>query len=409
MLRKAYKVLATMLVVSLTLGLLAFSAGATISPDTLTATLNPGESTTVTKTVTIPELPPRADVVFAFDLTGSMAPILSTAKARAGDIMTALDALGVDINYGVMSYMDYPRYYSSCGYSSVYGYSGDYAYRLDQPVTSDRSAVTTAINGLTLGSGADGPQDYTRFMYESYADPEVSWRPGAKRIVVNFGDNVPHDCNLNEGVPGKTGTWSTGGDPGRDEVMGTADDLDLQTVLGEMADHGVILLECHSSSYKQEYWQHWTSLTGGGFYLTTSGTLVDDVVAAITEGLAVPTLHGLHLAVTTPGFEDWLDSVVPASYDEVEPGETVTFEETIRVPSGTAPGTYTFTASALDDKNVSYGDQRVTITVPGAPPTPPPAPPIPGVSGWGLVALALLLGAGGALLLRRQMMHQSER
>jgi len=86
-----------------------------------------------------------------------------------------------------------------------------------------------AINAMTLGDGEDGPEDYTRAFFESYADSAVGWRDGAQRILVHFGDNVPHDNNLNEGVT--TGTWSTGGDPGRDELQGTADDLDLQTVL----------------------------------------------------------------------------------------------------------------------------------------------------------------------------------
>lgn len=56
----------------------------------------------------------------------------------------------------------------------------DYAYRLNQPVTGDRAEVQGAINGLYLGGGSDGPQDYTRIFYESYADPGIAWRPGGE-------------------------------------------------------------------------------------------------------------------------------------------------------------------------------------------------------------------------------------
>jgi hypothetical protein len=317
--------------------------------------------------VHIEEVPPKADVVFAFDLTGSMGGIIGTAKAKAALIIASLDAIpDVAIQYGVMSYMDYPHSYSSCGYSAEYGTTawgcGDYAYRLDQAVTGDSTAVIGAINALTLGCGSDGPQDYTRIMYESYADPSVEWRTGAKRILVNFGDNVPHDCNLNEEVPGKTGTWSTGGDPGRDEVMGTADDLDLQTALAAMDSNGVVLLECHTSAYANEYWAYWTGITGGGVYLTSSDTLVDDIVTAVEDALEVPMAYSLHLEIS-PGFESWLESVSPPSYPEVEPCNTVEFEVTIRVPEGTEDGEYNFTISAVDEDGVSHGDQQVTITV----------------------------------------------
>ena len=363
------------LVVMMVASALAMTASATITPDTFAATLDPGDCVDVEKEVYLPGHAPTVDVIFAFDLTGSMSGIISTAKAKSGVIMTKLetDYPGVDFNYGVMSYMDYPHRYSSCGYTATYGSSayGDYAYSLDQPLTSNKAAVTAAINGLTLGAGADGPQDYTRIMYESYADligetnptyGPVGWRTGAKKLVVNFGDNVPHDCNLNEGVPGKTGTWTTGKDPGRDEVVNTVDDLDLQAVLANMAANNVILLECHTSTSNNEYWTHWTGITGGGVYITGSGTLVDDVVGAITAGISTPHVYGLHL-VASAGYETWVSSV-PAVYPDLTTPTTVTFTETICVPTGTAAGVYDFTVSAMDASSVSHGDQADTITVP---------------------------------------------
>lgn len=335
-------------------------ANGSITPGSLEAELAPGESVSETKCVEIPSVPPKADIVFSFDLTESMSGIISTAKERAIDIMNALNSLGVDINYGVMSYMDYPGSYSSCGYFSTYGYAscGDYAYSLDQAVTSNTTNVSNAINGLSLGCGADGPQDYTRIFYESYADSSVGWRPGAKKILVNFGDNVPHDCNLNEGVT--SGTWTTGADPGRDEVMGTTDDLDLQAVLAGMAANNVILLESHSSTYANEYWTYWTGLTGGSVFITDSSTLVDDVVAAVTATLTTPEVSNVHLEASS-GFESWVDS----SWSYSGPtGVTECSILIITVPAETECGEYCFTISALDDSGVSYGEQSVCITVP---------------------------------------------
>lgn len=340
---------------------------ASISPLTLEATLKPGESVSETKTVSIPERPPSADVVFAFDLTGSMGGILGTAKTNAVNIMNQLDAIpGVDIDYGVMSYMDYPHSYSSYGYTAEYGssspYCNDYAYSLNQSITNNNTAVSNAINALKLGCGSDGPQDYTRIMYESYADPNVTWRSGAKKIVINFGDNVPHDNDLNEGVVPTPPVWSTGGDPGRDEIILNADDLDLQTVLAAMNTSGITLLEAHTTTYANAYWTYWTSLTGGAVFITTSSTLVDDVVGAVTATLTDPNINDLHLQ-TSPEYETWLTSVTPLSYSGPT-GVDVNFSIVVTVPESTPCGDYEFVISALDTSGVNYGDQTVIIHVP---------------------------------------------
>lgn len=348
-------------------------ASASIAPTSFEATLKPGESANEHKEVTIPSLPPRADVILAFDLTGSMGVTISAAKLKAIDVMNNLSATGVDVQFAVASYMDYPHCYGpsygsyNFGYNACYGASssGDYAYKLNQPMTGDKTAVSAAINGLVLGYGGDGPQDYTRVLHESYADTSVGWRPGAKKIIINFADDIPHDNNLNEGVPGKIGTYVTGGDPGRDEVMGNADDLDLQTVLSQMAANNVILLEAQQGSYYNAYWDYWTGLTGGSRFAISSANFVTDVVAAVTTALTTPSVSDLHLEASL-GYESWLTSVSPASYPTVASGEMVPFDLTLTVPAGTLPGDHVFTISALDGSGVSYGDQTVLIHVTSA-------------------------------------------
>ena len=355
-----------------TLCMVVLNVSASISPDLVQEELKAGECYTVTKTVDIPPIPPKADVVLAFDLTGSMGDILSTAKLKAGQIMSTLITSypGVSFTFGVMSYMDYPHFYiPNCGPPSNYGDPGDYAYSLDQPLTNSTTAVTTAINSLSLGSGGDGPEDYTRIFYESYADSNIGWRVGAKKLLVNFADNVPHDCNLNEGV--SSGTWITGGDPGRDEIMFTSDDLDLQDVLASMNSSGVSLIECHTTSDYINYWNYWTGLAGGSVLITNSSNLVDDVVNAITSELTTPKVYNLTLEVTSPEYNNWL-SINPSNYTEVTTGVNVTFNETICVPIGTPPGSYTFIVSAVDGDGVDYGNQTNEITV-NAPQEPSPA------------------------------------
>jgi hypothetical protein len=344
-------------------------ANRSIAPDALVATLRAGESITELKTVTVESMPKRGDVVFSFDCTHSMSTILAKAQERGQDVMNRLNALpGIGIHYGVMSYMDYPHFYENYyGYTADYGYTdlggihyGDYPYRLDQPVTDSVADVVAAINGLALGQGGDSPQDYTRIFYESYADPNVGWRPGAMRIIVNFGDDLPHDNNVYEGAFPPSYILSTGGDPGRDELIGGGDDLDLQTVLADMAAHGVILLEAHTTTNSSTLWTYWTGLTHGALFITGAETLVEDVVATIIDRLSTPTVDGLHLMASV-GYESWVSS--SQTYNAVPAGESRDFTAQITVPAGTPDGVHTFSVSAVDGHGVSYGDESVRITV----------------------------------------------
>ena len=64
-----------------------------IDPADFSATLDVGESVTITKTVTIDDAPPTAalvDVFFLFDTTGSMNPAIAAAKASASDVLAGL-------------------------------------------------------------------------------------------------------------------------------------------------------------------------------------------------------------------------------------------------------------------------------------------------------------------------------
>ncbi len=346
----------------------------TFSPDAIEATLGVGESITETKTVVTDPTPiSKADIVFGFDLTYSMMDEINTVKSEAINITNQIDAIVPDAQYAVISYMDYPSVYDSFGYFRAYGDpdSGDYAYALNQSITGDKTAVSGAINNLSLGYGSDRPQDYSRIFYESYSDSAIGYRDGSKRILINFGDHVPHDNDLNEGVPGKTGTRSTGGDPGRDEVIDETsnpaligppynDDLNLQTVLDDMESNGVTLLQIHSGSFSDmDYWEYWANITGGDAYeLGSTNEIVDVISDMVNE--TVSEIDVLTLSVD-PGYESWV-TWTPTDYTGVGGDETRTFDVTITVPGGTVHGDYNFNISLLGDGAI-LGVQNVLIHV----------------------------------------------
>lgn len=355
------------MVVSCLIAVHAQASQASIYPDTVRLTLSPGQSASIEKTVIIPGVIPKGDIIFAFDLTGSMGDELDVVKAQAYNIMVTIAGLVTDAKFGVMSYMDYPHAYNTCQYAATYGdaSSGDYAYNLDQSLTDDTALISTVIAGLALGNGVDGPQDYERIFFESYADSaNIGYRPGAKRILINFGDCLPHDCDLNEGLD-TSWTFTTGSDPGRDEIMGNADDLDLQTVLGEMVMHGVSLLEIHGSSNcgYLNYWEYWCSLTGGAFFLLSDAS---QIPAAVESLILEQALHldSLTLEVMTPGFEDWLTNLIPPYHLDITAPDTLYFTEVITVPRDTSCGSHhVFQISAIGD-GASYGDEIVIVDVP---------------------------------------------
>jgi subtilisin family serine protease len=224
-------------------------------------------------------LPPKVDIVLALDLTGSMGGVLDQAKAQVGQAVQDMKAAAptTDFRFAVTSYEDYPATYdsSACGtstYSAQYGDAPDAPFRINQNLTDDAGAVVAAVNGLSLGWGADGPESYGRALWEiAQADTgaTLGFRPDAMKIIINFGDNVPHDPNINEGVDSPPLFADTGIDPGRNGVIDCGgDDIDFQggAIAGLKATQ-IHLLTVDSSfgSSIEPYWRLWSSQTGGAY------------------------------------------------------------------------------------------------------------------------------------------------
>jgi uncharacterized repeat protein (TIGR01451 family) len=241
---------------------------------------------------------PKADVVFAIDLTGSMGNEINTVKAEASNIMASLATQIADVQFGLMSYMDYVGTYSTTEpgsnpetYTATYGvaYWGDYPYSLDQGLTDNTAQMNIEINALTLGSGADGPQDYTRIIHEAWNDPNLLWREGAERFLIIFGDNVPHDTEFdinNNGYPD-----NRGGDPGRDTVLGTSDDLDFETEVGNAAENDIHIMSVYSGGWGLRYaWEYMAEETDGGYFQLSDASMIPDAITEFVEAQIEETL-----------------------------------------------------------------------------------------------------------------------
>jgi len=387
---------------------LSLAAIGTLTPSELVETLSPGETVTEQKTASLPEQADVVDILFAFDNTGSMGGELANLKVNAVDIMTSLAGLITDVQFGLISFADYEGEFENtgsaggCTYTNFYGAPGDDPYTVEQPLDANISTVASAIGALTLspGGGADFPESYSRALSEiaqelldsTGPDGAVDWRPAARRIVILFGDAIPHACGLFDPVESSIGSDlytflvasglnDFGTDPGRDATIGTSDDLEILDVIDDLVETDLTLISLHSTQFiitgtdvepTQNLWDFYSEETGGtNFEINEDGSFPEgtDIVETILElvGDQITTVDELVLDVC-PGdeaFADWISSVTPPSYTDIELPADRGFELVIGPPSGTDSGVYAFDVCALGDGAV-LGSQSVTITVPGA-------------------------------------------
>lgn len=235
-------------------------------------------------------LPPQVDMVLLFDTTGSMGGVLSLAKSEAAAAIEAirLAAPGTAFQFSVAYFEDYEGVFDStpCGstYNTEYGFSGDVPFELLQGLSANTGTVTAAIDSLQLGNGSDGPESYGRALWEvAQADTgaAIGFRPDALKLVVMFGDNVPHDLNINENVEAPPLIADTGIDPGRNGTVDCGgDDIDFQDdALAGLIAQDIHLLTVDSGyGYTEDYWRLWSSMTGGGYTSLTGGETLGDII-----------------------------------------------------------------------------------------------------------------------------------
>ena len=163
----------------LALGAFTPAPAQTLDPASVTQTLRPGDAFDVSKTVTTPPIPPRPDICFLADTTGSMGPTLLNVRNNATMIMNLVRAVQPDSQFCAAQYRD----------------TGDVPeFALDQDVTASTADVQTAINTWVAGGGGDTPEGQLHAL-TTLADT-ATFRAGSTRIIVWFGDASGHDPSI---------------------------------------------------------------------------------------------------------------------------------------------------------------------------------------------------------------------
>jgi len=137
---------------------------------------------------------PALDVVIAVDTTGSMTPSIEQAKKDAREVVTDTQAAIPDARFAIIQFRD----------------STDAVeYQLVQPMTTDPAQVEAALKPLYADGGDDSPEAYNLVFTRVASDPDIGFRPDARRLLVVIGDAEPHSA----GTAGLAGCSDTSPDP----------------------------------------------------------------------------------------------------------------------------------------------------------------------------------------------------
>jgi len=233
-------------------------------------------------------VPAHTDVMFVFDTTGSMGGAIEEAQGDIQEAMTQIGASLPDAQFGLVEVNDYDEVNNPGFFSYGIG-EGFPAWALKVPITSNQAAIVQELEKMEAEGGGDGPEAYGRALNEVALNPAIGWRAGARGVVVVVADNVPHDNELNDGIPSEVwyeSPFDTGVDPGADNTVGTGDDLDWQAVLGTMIAQGKPLeyVDYFGEEGFFPYWQNWAGRTGGAAVQASEGNLANSIVEVVKAG-----------------------------------------------------------------------------------------------------------------------------
>jgi uncharacterized repeat protein (TIGR01451 family) len=298
-----------------------------VEPATVSTTLNPGESFTVTKTVHTPTIPPKPDIVFLADTTGSMGPTLTNVQTNATAIMNDVRSAQSDSDFAAAQYKDV-----ACGGG----------FNLDQSISSSIPAVQTAIGTWLAGGGCDTPEDQLDALFELATNPSVGFRTDSTRVVVWFGDASGHNPSNGHSLA---------------QVIAAlvAADIDVIAI-------PVITLE---GDGLDSTGQATAIATATGGAVLPSAT-PDQVSAAILSGLSNLPVTVAPSSTCDAGLTTTLVALTP---ETVTSGADVVYTETITVDPGNPGGTTLHCTVDFKLNGLSGGPaftQSITVGVNGA-------------------------------------------
>lgn len=175
--------------------------------------------------------PPKIEVMFVLDTTGSMGGLITGAKAKIWSIVRELQegAPRPDVKVGLIAYRD----------------RGDAYVTQVTPLTGDLDAMYETLSAYQAGGGGDGPEDVLSGLRDAVQNAGWSKNADALRVVYLVGDAPPHSDY--QDVP------------------------TYQATLKAAREKGILVnaIRCGGDARTGEVWSHIAQL-GGGFYFSIS-------------------------------------------------------------------------------------------------------------------------------------------
>jgi hypothetical protein len=291
--------------------------------------LKPGGVDRVTVTVDLVEAPPSTvpvDICFLFDATGSMGNVFGVVRERAIEILESINSLSTNTAFSVATFTDY---------------GGGRPWVLHQDITADFARTQRQLAAISLRDdyNQDVPEAYSRALHEARG---VSWRPGARRYLVLFGDAPAHDPDFygeNLGV-----------DPGRDGVAGTPDDLRVVGVVNDLKASGIAVLVLFDESKRAgRFWGKGSPFTdkairGFEYMAAQSGGVVKGIGEAreIPKAIKLALRDTLRLQPALSAPADWAPWTRISAPRALSTGTAFEFDVDLNVPSTAGAGVHRF-------------------------------------------------------------------
>ena len=173
------------------------------------------------------------DLVIIFDTTGSMNPCIDQLRKNLGDLAKDLWGNVKNLRVGVISHGDY------CDEN----YCESAVQKTD--LTKDPAVIDKAIREAKGTGGGDSAEMYERVLHEVRG---FSWRKTANKIVIMFGDDVPHDQNYAKAY--------------------NKEGYDWQVEAKALADAGIQVnaVKCLNATYSEYFWTGLAKI-GNGTYM----------------------------------------------------------------------------------------------------------------------------------------------
>lgn len=135
----------------------------TLLPGRTAVSLPPGGHQDVNYRLLLPRTPSPIDVMFLVDTTDSMTHTIDGLRQDLKQIVNDLATVGLDVQFGVGDFHDYPPTDFAPGDGEI----GDYPYRLDAKIGRVTAVLQAALSKLHASGGGDPPEADLTALYQS--------------------------------------------------------------------------------------------------------------------------------------------------------------------------------------------------------------------------------------------------